>query len=366
MTTRQLGFKGPPQLSIAVGATTPNPGITGVEVWSTTANAMLQWTGSNWQRSGNAPGDLLSWNNPVKGFSGFGGCYPYLYGGSSLTTFYGDIAGSGNTGTLVYPSGADSLFVNTHIASDMTNTPASTYNGMLLTSAVCNMYRQAGLTFEAAAGLDTVVSRCGFIGLMNRNNAGQGAGTGMYQSTGSSDLLVGIGRDEGDPANACYLLVSDGTTRSKTLLTRTGAGYAASTGLTFQVQILCAPGAGAMTINVLDLSNNYPCLSNHSVSLATFPASAVFSPLVASATGATSGVPALRFYGMSYGPYPGGESFAQSASNILGNAATASELATPRTIQGVSFDGSANIDVISIGSVAPSTPSLNQLWIQTT
>lgn len=43
---------------------------------------------------------------------------------------------------------------------------------------------------------------------------------------------------------------------------------------------------------------------------------------------------------------------------------TADTLTTPRAIQGVLFNGSADINVISIGAVAPSNPVLNQLWLQ--
>lgn len=49
MTTKQLSFKGPPQLAIAAGATSPNPGINGVQVWSTTENALVFWDSTSWE-----------------------------------------------------------------------------------------------------------------------------------------------------------------------------------------------------------------------------------------------------------------------------------------------------------------------------
>lgn len=48
MTTKTLSFKSLPQLAIAEGATTPNPGIAGVWVWSTTLSKPVIWTGSLW------------------------------------------------------------------------------------------------------------------------------------------------------------------------------------------------------------------------------------------------------------------------------------------------------------------------------
>lgn len=37
------------QRAIAQGATSPDPGVAGVVVWSTTAGALLVWTGAAWQ-----------------------------------------------------------------------------------------------------------------------------------------------------------------------------------------------------------------------------------------------------------------------------------------------------------------------------
>lgn len=48
MTTKQLSFKSTPQLAIAEADTTPNPGIPGVSVWSTTLSKLVYWTGSIW------------------------------------------------------------------------------------------------------------------------------------------------------------------------------------------------------------------------------------------------------------------------------------------------------------------------------
>ena len=49
MTTRQLSFQAPPSLALAVGATTPNPGVAGATAWSTTLGKLVAWNGTSWQ-----------------------------------------------------------------------------------------------------------------------------------------------------------------------------------------------------------------------------------------------------------------------------------------------------------------------------
>lgn len=49
MTIKQLAYRGLPQLAVAVGATTHSPGISGVQIWSTTLSTILVWDGTQWQ-----------------------------------------------------------------------------------------------------------------------------------------------------------------------------------------------------------------------------------------------------------------------------------------------------------------------------
>lgn len=77
---KSLNFKASPQLAIAEGATSPNPGLVGVSVWSTTLGRPVYWTGSQW----------------TAGSSGGGGGSP---GGSSGQVQYnngGAFAGAAN------------------------------------------------------------------------------------------------------------------------------------------------------------------------------------------------------------------------------------------------------------------------------
>lgn len=45
---KNLNFQAPPALAIAEGATSPNPGVVGVSLWSTTLGKPVYWTGTQW------------------------------------------------------------------------------------------------------------------------------------------------------------------------------------------------------------------------------------------------------------------------------------------------------------------------------
>ena len=48
MTTKTLSFKSLPSIAVSEGATTPNPGTTGVWAWSTTLSKPVYWNGTLW------------------------------------------------------------------------------------------------------------------------------------------------------------------------------------------------------------------------------------------------------------------------------------------------------------------------------
>lgn len=76
MTTKTLSFKSLPNLAIAEGATTPNPGQTGVWAWSTTLAKPVFWNGTSWSAgsagggTGNVTGPASSTDNHLPVFSG--------------------------------------------------------------------------------------------------------------------------------------------------------------------------------------------------------------------------------------------------------------------------------------------------------
>lgn len=51
MAKKLLGYQGLPQIAVAAGASTPNPGRAGVQAWSTTLAAAVIWDGYSWAAS---------------------------------------------------------------------------------------------------------------------------------------------------------------------------------------------------------------------------------------------------------------------------------------------------------------------------
>lgn len=73
MASKQLGYRAPPSLAIAEGAGTPNPGLPGVEVWSTTLGKLVHWTGTQWTAgvSGGGGGDSTALTVSLASLGGF-------------------------------------------------------------------------------------------------------------------------------------------------------------------------------------------------------------------------------------------------------------------------------------------------------
>lgn len=59
MTTKLLSFKSLPQLAISEGATSPDPSIAGVQVWSTSLNKIVYWTGTIWTAGSSGGGSVV-------------------------------------------------------------------------------------------------------------------------------------------------------------------------------------------------------------------------------------------------------------------------------------------------------------------
>lgn len=121
MTTSTLSFKSLPRLALSEGASTPNPGIAGVWIWSTTLSKPLYWNGSTWQSP-----LTLSTTGTVSG----------LTAGTVTTNanLTGPITSVGNTTSVGSQTGTGSVFVMQ--ASPTLTTPnLGTPSAVVLTNA---------------------------------------------------------------------------------------------------------------------------------------------------------------------------------------------------------------------------------------
>lgn len=65
MTTKILSFKSLPQLVLSEGATSPDPSIPGVQVWSTTLNKIVYWNGTIWTVGPTGGGSVVQGSGTV-------------------------------------------------------------------------------------------------------------------------------------------------------------------------------------------------------------------------------------------------------------------------------------------------------------
>ena len=182
-----------------------------------------------------------------------------------------------------------------------------------------------GFLFKGAAEFTTTpLGSVGYLGMTIYD--------GIF-SNWATEAGIAIGYDSGDASPNLYLMVGNGTTKSRTLLTRTGAGYGASSGRSAYIEISVAPGATVAKVTAIDLSNGYPMLSNFSVDISSIPIGTAFNMACMSATAAQTSTTTIKVFEAACVPY--------------------SDTVTPA------------IADITVSSVAPSNPVLNQLWVQT-
>lgn len=235
---RNLNFQAPPPLAIAEGATTPNPGIAGVTVWSTTLSKPVYWTGSQWTAgasgSGVSPDPLeLSASNPAapsastvrvfgrnmagrmmvafKGPSGLDSSLQPHIGRNEVATWFP----AGNSTTIVANGAAALTATGTATAANVATTNRHTYQKRLeylvttaATTAVAGFRAAAAqwsigapsagnggfhfvCRFGPATGVATATNRC-FVGMANST----AAPTDVEPSTITN--IVGAGWDAAD------------------------------------------------------------------------------------------------------------------------------------------------------------------------
>lgn len=366
MTTRQLSFKGPPQLAIAAGATSPNPGINGVTVWSTTENAILNWSSTSWEllgTGGGAPTEDSIFNpitfDPVHGFTAIASGSGGIFANGSSTW----VGGTQSSVAITPGSSEFTARSRTRVTSDAANwVGAAIYNSTGTFQKGDASF--GGFVLESFFEFVPATSGVFFAGVKNTS------GTVIY-ADGPDDSVSGLGicGYGSDNLNVNFrLYFGNGTTTNTSTVFTRPAGTRGNP--IYKVYIRVPAGSPTAKIWVIDYGvaeypDGYAILNGYEVDISTLPATDLLESMVGYGTGSSTVARVIDFAFMQGRYWTIDSVFPEAAANITGNAATATALETSRTIQGVPFNGSTNIDVISIGSVAPATPVLNQLWIQT-
>jgi len=180
--------------------------------------------------------------------------------------------------------------------------------------------------------------------LASNNNAADAVDIGfygLYDTSGSLDLYSGIFRDANDSGK--WKLFKDLQAAPTTTVNTSGTGYAVGTfvaniegNVTGDVTGDISGSSGSTTGNAATATEatNITAVANNSTNETVYPT------FVDGATG-TQGIETDT--GFTYNPSTGVLTSTTFTGALSGNAATATALATARTIGGTSFDGSANI-----------------------
>jgi hypothetical protein len=106
VATKQLNFQAPVALALAEGATTPNPGITGVSVWSSTLAKPVYWTGTQWTAGASGSGGAPAGNTKELQYNNAGA----FAGAANVEIDNGDICLVVGTAPVTPPAANVKLF----------------------------------------------------------------------------------------------------------------------------------------------------------------------------------------------------------------------------------------------------------------
>lgn len=195
MTTQSLSFKAPPSLAVAIGATSPDPGKNGAQVWSTTALKVLEW------RNG-------SWVDPAASGSGWDGILPKA------------TAAPTEEARVVYRTDTDVVQVGT---GTQTRTLVDTLTAQNLNSKTfvgCEIAVGYPLDYPALSGTPT--PRAGYTRLFSRTVGGRN----MMAMVGPSGLDTSLQPLIARNKVGWSVSAGNGTTVSNTGIAFTTAGTA--------------------------------------------------------------------------------------------------------------------------------------------
>lgn len=334
---KSLNFDAPLALAVAENATTPVPTGAGVSIWSTTASKLLTWNGTAWvgsSGSATSPGVFTPYDdNGQYGLVWTPGEY---VGGAASGT--GNLNFKGLTSTYM-GLGAGSGYEGTHLSTKYTSgTTAYELSGVTSGSGISK--RAGGWIFKCAVRFPAApAGTSGFIGV-----AGNSGVYGDFPNQGYAG--VGIGWLTTDTTTALRIMVGNGTTMStNATYARTGSGGLAVGERFIRMTLTCAPGSTTAILDVYDETCQYYSIQKSVIDISTIPATTVLSPNCVACNVGSGLVTSAQLYELSCTPYPVASSFSVAATNILGNAATASALSSPITINGTPLNAGSSLTV---------------------
>ena len=297
MTRQALGYQAPVAYAISEGATAPNPGLPGVQVWSTTTNSLMVWGGATWNAIGGGGGggaitltqamNVLPDNTPILSWR------PSAWdtAGSGL----GGIAAAGTSSHVAVSSAAGLLGA---LPLQRSSTGAVTYEISGVNSAanavrIGTKANGAGFIYEAQFAKSSFINgHTMMAGLM-----ADGAEYGNFVPTKHS---VFVGWDTSDTsASRLALFSADGTTLTKTL---GQVGTTIGTDPFYYVRITAMPDVGVF-VTVIDLRTAVKIFDNFQVT-ATLPiANTPLSAICVACTCAVATISVTDVYFVNVVPY---------------------------------------------------------------
>lgn len=255
---------------------------------------------------------------------------------------YGELAVNYTDGKLYYKTATNTINAFTTNIGTVTSISMTVPTGLSISGSPITSSGTLALSLTAGYSIPTTVSQINWDTAYNDRNKWDGGSTGLVAATGRTSLgATTLGSNLLTISNVATISFprfnADNTVSSldaASFRTAIGAGTSSTTGTVTSI-------SGTGTVSGLTLTGTVTSTGNLTLggTLAVTPSN--FAPQTANtvlaAPNGIAGTPTFRSLVAADIP--------TLNQNTTGNAATATKLATARTINGVSFDGTANINI---------------------
>lgn len=255
---------------------------------------------------------------------------------------YGELAINYADGKIYYKTVTNTIGSFTTNVGTVTSVALTVPTGLSVTGTPITSSGTIAISLQSGYSIPTTTSQTNWDTAYTQRNQWDGGSTGLTAATGRTSLgATTVGSNLftlTNPTAITFIRVNADNTISTldaaTFRTAIGAGTSSTTGTVTSV-------GGTGTVSGLTLSGTVTTSGNLTLggTLAVTPsnfASQTANTVLAAPNG-VAGIPTFRALVVADIP--------TLNQNTTGNAATATKLATARTINGVSFDGTANINI---------------------